>query len=115
MTESEVRESPPTDASLACPLCTKLLTQAVSTPCCKTTYCEECIQAHLLEHDFVCPKCDEKIGSLDRLVENQEMRGKVEAYISSEIERRKFDEEGDVKVSRKPPHSIDHRKDRGQN
>lgn len=100
VTESEVRESPPSDPTLVCPLCTKLFTQAVQTPCCQTNYCEECIQAHLLEHDFVCPNCDEKIGSLDRLVENGEMRERVERYIVDEIERRKFEEEGQGKASR---------------
>ena len=36
---------------------------------------------------------------MDRLVENKAMREKVERFIGEEIERRKFEEEGEAKVS----------------
>lgn len=93
VTESEVREESPPDATLACPICSKLFSQAVETPCCSTTYCEECIQAHLLEHDFICPGCDSKLEGLDGLKEDKEMRERVQMFIAEEIERRSSGEE----------------------
>lgn len=93
MTAAEVREKPPTDSTLACPICSKLLRDAVKTPCCSRTYCEECIQTHLLERDFICPGCDAKIPSLDKLIPNKEMRSKVSEYIEKAIAESKDEEE----------------------
>lgn len=59
----------------------------MKTPCCGTLYCEECIQTHLLERDFVCPNCGAKIASLDKLVIDKPTRTKVLDYIDKEIER----------------------------
>lgn len=86
-----MRESAPSDESLTCPICTRLFVQAVKTPERGTTFCEECIQTHLLEHDFVAPDGEERIGSLDRLEDDWEARAKVEAYIGKEIERRRYE------------------------
>lgn len=86
-----MRESAPSDESLACPICTRLFVQAVKTPERGTTFCEECIQTHLLEHNFVAPDGEERIGSLDRLEDDWEARAKVEAYIGKEIERRRYE------------------------
>lgn len=91
VTEADVRESAPSDSALACPICSKLFTHAVKTPGSGTAFCEECIQAYLLEHDFTCPDGQEKIGSLDKLEEDWETRRKVDEYIAQEIERRKDD------------------------
>lgn len=92
MTEADVREDVPSDPTLSCPICTKLFIQAVKTPCCSTTYCEECIQAHLLEQDFKCASCAERVGSLDRLEDDLEARERVREYIEKEIERLKFED-----------------------
>lgn len=101
-----MRESAPSDASLACPICARLFTQAVKTPRDGTTFCEECIQTHLLEHDFTCPPSTaaegegaegpEKIGSLDKLEEDWDARARVDAYIAKEIERRKYDTDAEA-------------------
>jgi len=93
---ADVRERPPTDSTLACPIDNRLFRDAVKTPCCETPYCEECIQTHLLERDFVCPKCSKKIPSLDKLVMDKPMRTKVADYIDKVIEqsRKEIDEEG---------------------
>ncbi|KAJ7890471.1 DWNN domain-containing protein [Mycena olivaceomarginata] len=67
LTVAEVRERTTNDPSLVCPIDSKLFRDAVKTPCCGTHYCEECIQTHLLERDFICPNCAKKIPSLDNL------------------------------------------------
>lgn len=83
---AEVRDKPPTDTSLACPMDNKLFRDAVKTPCCGTAYCEECIQTHLLERDFICPHCSKKIASLDKLLADKPTRMKVSDYIEKAIE-----------------------------
>lgn len=89
----EVRERMPTDPTLVCSIDNKLFRDAVKTPCCGTLYCEECIQTHLLERDFLCPNCGKKIASLDRVIIDKPMRTKVLDYIDKAIEESK--KEGD--------------------
>ncbi|KAJ7504326.1 DWNN domain-containing protein [Mycena galericulata] len=95
LTVAEVRERMPSDPSLVCPIDNKLFRDAVKTPCCGTDYCEECVQTHLLERDFVCPNCAKKIASLDKLVMDKPMRTKVADHIENVIEESKKEgEEG---------------------
>lgn len=89
LTESDVRERTPTDPTLVCPIDNQLFRDAVKSPCCGTTFCEECIQTHLLEHDFVCPQCTKKVPSLDKLTKDADARNKVTAYIEKAIEASK--------------------------
>ncbi|KAF8327187.1 DWNN domain-containing protein [Cantharellus anzutake] len=85
MTEVELRERPPSDPTLQCPICNKLFREAVKTPCCSKTFCEECVQTHLLERDFSCPGCQEKISTLDMLIPDVVTRGHVKNYTEEEI------------------------------
>ncbi|KIL69274.1 hypothetical protein M378DRAFT_70091 [Amanita muscaria Koide BX008] len=89
LTAAEVRERTPTDSSLACSIDNRLFRDAVKTPCCETTYCEECIQTHLLERDFICPNCSKKVASLDKLIVDQSTRRRVADYIDKTIEESK--------------------------
>ncbi|EJU03796.1 DWNN-domain-containing protein [Dacryopinax primogenitus] len=93
ISENDIRERPVTDPTFACPVCSKLFREATRTPCCGATYCEECIQTHLLEHDFVCPSCSKRIGSLDRLEPDSEMRRKVKQYIYKAMEEAKEEDD----------------------
>lgn len=97
LTAADVRERTPTDSSLVCPIDNKLFRDAVKTPCCSTQYCEECIQTHLLERDFMCPNCGKRIASLDKLVMDKPLRTKVTDYIEKAIEESK--KEGDDDTS----------------
>jgi protein MPE1 len=89
LTAEDVRERAPADPQLTCPIDNKLFRDAVKTPCCGTTYCEECIQTHLLERDFTCPNCAKKVPSLDKLFMDKPMRTKVADYIDKVIEESK--------------------------
>lgn len=91
-----MRERVPSDSSLCCPIDNKLFRDAVKTPCCSTVYCEECIQTHLLENDFVCHNCAKKVPSLDKLSPDQSMRTKVDEYVEQTVEasRKEEDEAG---------------------
>lgn len=86
LTEADIRERRPTDLSLICSIDNRLYRDAVKTPCCEKAYCEECIQTHLLENDFVCPNCQKKITSLDKLIVNKPLRTRVGDYIDKAIE-----------------------------
>jgi protein MPE1 len=98
LTAAEVRERTPTDASLTCPIDNKLFRDAVKTPCCGTLYCEECIQTHLLERDFICPNCAKKIPSLDKLIVDKPARASVSDYIERAIEESKREGEEETTV-----------------
>lgn len=93
MTGADVRDQQPLDGALSCPICKKLVWEAVRTPCCDVAYCEECIQTNLLEHAFECPSCESKVASLDKLKEDPDLRAKVKTYVEGEIERSKKSEE----------------------
>ncbi|KNC98149.1 cleavage polyadenylation factor subunit MPE1 [Spizellomyces punctatus DAOM BR117] len=81
----DVHEMAPVPSELACPLCTKLLRDAVLIPCCGTSYCDECIRAHLLDNEdpeqrLKCPNCGSD-QSPDNLVPNKSLRQAVEHHI----------------------------------
>ena len=93
MTPQEVRETQPSDPDLACPICKKVIWEAVKTPCCSTSYCEECVTNWLMDHEFVCESCESKVGSLEELVVDEELRERVGVYIEGEIVRSKREKE----------------------
>ncbi|KZT71975.1 DWNN-domain-containing protein [Daedalea quercina L-15889] len=102
LTEADIRERTPSDPSLVCPIDNKLFRDAVKTPCCGTLYCEECIQTHLLERDFICPKCGAKIASLDKLIMDKPMRTKVGDYVDKEIEKSRHEPQEELKSTGTP-------------
>ncbi|KAI0953936.1 hypothetical protein AcV7_007324 [Taiwanofungus camphoratus] len=106
LTEADIRERAPTDPSLVCSIDNKLFRDAVKTPCCGTLFCEECIQTHLLERDFICPNCGSKISSLDKLIIDRPMRTKVADYIDKEIEgsRHEGEEQPPANETPEPAH-----------
>jgi protein MPE1 len=85
LTEADIRERPLSDKSLGCSICSNLFRDAVRTPCCSKTFCEECIQSHLLENEFTCPNCRKNIASVDRLIMDKPMRTRVMDYIDKQI------------------------------
>ena len=87
LSKTDVYQSVPSDPTLACPYCSKLLRDAVITPCCQTSFCEECVQTYLFEHDFLCPECEKHIQNIETLKIDDAKRKKVREYIASTIER----------------------------
>ncbi|KAK0532442.1 Protein mpe1 [Tilletia horrida] len=94
LSENDVYAQLPSDSSLACPLCAKLLRNAVKTPCCGTLYCEECIQTHLLEHDFQCAECEKRIPDLADLKRDEDTIKKVRQYVQDVMARHERGEAG---------------------
>ncbi|XP_016339382.1 E3 ubiquitin-protein ligase RBBP6-like [Sinocyclocheilus anshuiensis] len=63
--------SDPVPAALLCLICKDLLTDAVMIPCCRSSYCDECIRTCLLESDgHLCPTCRQSDVSPDSLTAN---------------------------------------------
>lgn len=96
-------ESAPTDPDLTCQLCNRLLRDAVKTPCCSHSYCEECIQNYLSENDFVCAECESKVKSLKQLVKDEDRRERAKKYLEDTLkaskalaDKEKGDKDGSV-------------------
>ncbi|KAL7005028.1 Protein mpe1 [Cystobasidiomycetes sp. EMM_F5] len=89
LTENDIQNMAPTDPDLTCPLCNRLLRDAVKTPCCSTSYCEECIHNYLSENDFVCPQCESKIKSLKNLVRDEDRRARAKQYLEDTLKASK--------------------------
>jgi protein MPE1 len=106
VSEAEVRERPSKDPGIVCPIDHRILRDAVKTPCCGTAYCEDCIQTHLLEKDFICPHCASKVASLDKLAIDRLMRRRVADYIAKEIEASQREEEGQITNESTPVGSV---------
>ncbi|KAI0285796.1 DWNN domain-containing protein [Russula aff. rugulosa BPL654] len=106
LSEAEIRERPSKDPSIVCPIDNRILRDAVKTPCCGTAFCEDCIQTHLLEKDFICPNCASKVASLDKLAIDRAMRQKVADYITKEIEVSQREEDGQITNESSPTGSV---------
>ena len=67
---------------MICPLCRKLMADAVLIPCCGRSYCDDCIRNYLLENRFVCPEpdCRQADVSPDNLIPNRSLR-KVDSQV----------------------------------
>ncbi len=99
LSEAEVRERPSKDPTIVCSIDNRIFRDAVKTPCCGTAYCEDCIQTHLLEKDFICPNCASKVASLDKLAIDRPTRTKVADYIVREVEASQKEEDGHTSES----------------
>ncbi|WEW55592.1 Protein mpe1 [Emydomyces testavorans] len=53
--------------NLLCPIDKRMFLAPTKTPCCKATYCNDCITNALIESDFVCPGCNSEGVLLDNL------------------------------------------------
>ncbi|XP_067937822.1 E3 ubiquitin-protein ligase RBBP6-like isoform X2 [Watersipora subatra] len=65
-----------------CPLCKKIMTDAVKTACCVTHFCDSCIREALLEdEDQSCPQCNE-VESPDGLVPDIILRNAISTFLN---------------------------------
>ncbi|KAL5111391.1 E3 ubiquitin-protein ligase RBBP6 [Taenia crassiceps] len=72
-------------AGLVCPLCKKLLKDAVIITCCGTSYCNECITNHcFVAGSQKCPNCGAPAEKYDSaIIENAAMRRAVTDWLRS--------------------------------
>ncbi|XP_028309085.1 E3 ubiquitin-protein ligase RBBP6-like [Gouania willdenowi] len=78
---SSEEEIDPIPYNLLCPICAKLMIDAVLIPCCGNSYCDECIRTALLDsEDHVCFTCKQSDVSPDNLIVNKFLRQVVNNY-----------------------------------
>ncbi|XP_051985536.1 E3 ubiquitin-protein ligase RBBP6-like [Xyrauchen texanus] len=78
---SSPKQEDPVPEELLCLICQELMTDAVVIPCCRNSYCDECIRTCLLESDeHVCPTCKQSDVSPDSLNANVLLRQKVNNF-----------------------------------
>ncbi|GAA5979468.1 hypothetical protein JCM10908_002935 [Rhodotorula pacifica] len=85
MSASDIQNLAPTDPDLTCPICSKLLRDAVLTPCCSTAFCEECVSNALLDNDMLCPECETRIKSLEKLKVDEDRRERAKKYVDETV------------------------------
>ncbi|KAL4987495.1 DWNN domain-containing protein [Aspergillus falconensis] len=74
---------------LECPIDKRMFLEPTQTPCCRKTYCNDCITNALIESDFVCPGCGTEGVLLDNLSANDEMLSKIKAYEAEKADSKK--------------------------
>ncbi|CAF1020088.1 unnamed protein product [Rotaria sordida] len=78
-TKSTDEDTPPDD--LLCPVCIKVYTDAVITPCCHNSFCDECIRTALVEsEDHECPHCHRQHVAIDQINPNLFLRKHVNRW-----------------------------------
>ncbi|GAA5873965.1 hypothetical protein JCM3774_004053 [Rhodotorula dairenensis] len=85
MSASDIQNLAPTDPDLTCPICSKLLRDAVMTPCCSTAFCDECVSNALLDNDMLCPECETRIKSLEKLKVDEDRRERAKKYVDETV------------------------------
>ncbi|KAL8650307.1 MAG: hypothetical protein Q9226_005198 [Calogaya cf. arnoldii] len=68
------------EKGLECPIDKRLFIEPACTPCCKKTYCMECITNTLLDNDLKCPHCATENVPVDDLTPDEEMAKRVQEY-----------------------------------
>ncbi len=62
---------------MICPICRKLIENAVKLPCCSTSGCSVCVRTSLIDRGFSCPSCNTGGVLLDAVTPNEELRKAV--------------------------------------
>ncbi|RLN59888.1 hypothetical protein BBP00_00006269 [Phytophthora kernoviae] len=66
---------------LACPLCRRLMSDAVLIPCCQESACDECLRSALIERKLTCPLCNVTNMSPEKLLPNKVLRTSVDEFL----------------------------------
>lgn len=97
LSATDIQNLAPTDPDLTCPVCSKLLRDATLTPCCSTSFCEDCVTNALIDNDMLCPECETRVKSVEKLKPDEGRRERVKKYIEEMVELSKEEEENEVK------------------
>lgn len=77
------------DRGLECPIDKRLFVEPMKTPCCGTTYCNDCIENALVNSDLMCPNCGKDGVLIDNLTADEEVAKKIVEYEKEKAEERK--------------------------
>ena len=97
------------DSGLECSIDKRLFVDPTKTPCCHTTYCNECITNALLDDDLQCPGCGKDGILIDDLTPDEDMVTKIRSYEEEKVgakkeqEKQKEKEKNPVTVVKQEP------------
>ncbi|CAN0161140.1 unnamed protein product, partial [Ascophyllum nodosum] len=70
-------------AHLKCPICTKIMSDAVILPCCHQSTCDSCVRRALASSgNMSCPLCRKRGVGPDSLLPNESLRAAVDEYLT---------------------------------
>lgn len=84
---------------LECPIDKRMFVEPTKTPCCKTTFCKDCITNALLENDLRCPECSTDDILIDSLIFDDELAAKVKGYEEEKVAAKSPKDESKDSVS----------------
>ena len=93
------------DRGLECPIDKRLFVEPTKTPCCQTTYCNECITNALLESGLTCPSCSTEDVLLDNLQPDEETAAKIRKYHEEKGSQKESEELPQTPAVKSEPHS----------
>lgn len=106
--EDEVRGSKELqEKGLECPIDKRLFVDPTKTPCCQTTYCNECITNALLDEDLRCPACGKDGVLIDDLRPDGQMASDIRKYTENRAtqgQQRSHKETKDTTAPTEPSH-----------
>ncbi|KHN94279.1 retinoblastoma-binding protein [Metarhizium album ARSEF 1941] len=79
--EAQAEDQEVQDRGLQCSIDKKMFIEPMKTPCCKKTFCNDCITNALIESDFVCPACQTEGVLIDDLQPDDDASRKIQEYI----------------------------------
>ncbi|CAF0839694.1 unnamed protein product [Rotaria sordida] len=95
-------ELPPND--LLCPLCKRIYADAVITPCCNLSFCDECIRTALIESpEHECPHCHCQHVAIDQINPNLYLRNHIKRW----HERQNQSSYSHMSISQQPTQTLD--------
>ncbi|CAN0406665.1 unnamed protein product, partial [Hapterophycus canaliculatus] len=70
-------------AHLKCPICSKIMSDAVILPCCAKSTCDSCVRRALnASATMSCPLCQSRGVGPDSLLPNESLRAAVDEYLT---------------------------------
>ncbi|TWU76930.1 hypothetical protein ED733_006970 [Metarhizium rileyi] len=79
--EAQAEDQEVQERGLQCSVDRKMFIEPMKTPCCKKTFCNDCITNALIESDFVCPACQTEGVLIDDLQPDDETSKRMQEYI----------------------------------
>ncbi|EQL00528.1 hypothetical protein G6O67_003689 [Ophiocordyceps sinensis] len=79
--EAQAENKEVQERGLECSIDKKMFIEPMKTPCCKKTFCNDCITNAIIESDFVCPACQTEGVLIDDLTPDEDTSKKIQEYL----------------------------------
>ena len=91
------------ERGLECSIDKRLFIEPTKTPCCKMTYCKECITNALLDDGLQCPNCGKDGVPIDDLEQDEDMAVKIRSYENEKATTTETEEQKEVEATQGDP------------